>query len=124
MAAGYLLGIDQNGRRGTDHRVARSGGDRILALAELAQPFIYECLVDRAVETLGVGALLRGIREDAAPFELGLVEEAQQLIVVGFGFARIADDEVRAEGRIRLAAADVADAAQKPVAIAPATHAA
>ena len=71
----------------------------------------------------GVGALLAREGEEAAPVELRLLDEAQQLVVVGLGLARVADDEVRAEGGLGLAAADVVDAGEEPLAVAPAPHA-
>ena len=47
---------------------------------------------------------------------------AQQLVVIGLGLARVADDEVRAERGVGPAGADVVDAAQEPVAVAPPAH--
>ena len=42
--------------------------------------------------------------------------------MVGLGLARVADDEVAAERRVGLAVADVGDASQEAVAVAPAPH--
>ena len=50
-----------------------------------------------AVEVGGVGAVLPGVGEEPAPVELGGVDEGEQLVVVGLGLARVADDEVRPE---------------------------
>ena len=64
----------------------------------------------------------RRVGEEPAPVELGLLDEAEQLVVVGLGLARVADDEVAAERGLGLAGADVLDAAQEAVAVAPAPH--
>ena len=50
MAAGDPVDVDEHRRRRTDQRVARAGGDGILALAEFAQPIADECLVDRGMD--------------------------------------------------------------------------
>ena len=57
-----------------------------------------------AVEVGGVRAVLAAVGEEPAPVELGLLDEAQQLVVVGLGLARVADDEVAAERGVGLAA--------------------
>ena len=51
----------------------------------------------------GVRAVLGAVGEEAAPVELGRLDEAQQLVVVGLGLAGVADDEVAAERRVGLA---------------------
>ena len=75
-----------------------------------------------AVEVGGVRAVLAAVGEEPAPVEVGLLDEAQQLVVVALGLARVADDEVAAERGVGLAVADVGDAAQEAVAVAPAPH--
>ena len=54
----------------------------------------------RPVEVGGVGAVLPRVGEEPAPVELGGLDEREQLVVVGLGLARVADDEVRPEGRV------------------------
>ena len=77
---------------------------------------------DLAVEPGGVGAVLAAVGEEPAPVELGRLDEAEQLVVIVLGLTRIADDEVAAERRVGTAGADVGDAAQEPIAVAPPAH--
>ena len=93
----------------------RRGGDVVLQLAQLGQPLAHQPGVDRTVEVGGVRAVLAAVREEAAPVELGLLDEVEQLVVVGFGLAGIADDEVAAERGVGLAVADVGDAVEEPL---------
>ncbi len=76
------------------------------------------------VEVGGVGAVLLGEREEAAPVELGGAHELEQLIVVVLGLTRVADDEVRAEGGARLGGPDGGDALEELVPVPPPAHAA
>ena len=71
---------------------------------------------------IGMGSLLGRVGEEPAPVELCCLDEGQELIVVGLGLARVADDEVRSERRVGLAPPDVVDATQEAVAVAPSTH--
>ena len=75
-----------------------------------------------AVELGGVGALLAAVGEEPAPVELGGLDETQQLVVVVLGLAGVADDEVAAERRVGRAGADVGDAPQEAIAVAPSAH--
>ena len=86
-----------------DQRVATAGGDVVLQLAQLGQALVHQARLDGTVEADGVRAFLGAVREEAAPVELGLLDESQQLIVVLLGLARVADDEVAAERSIGLA---------------------
>src|SRR3954465_10449811 len=79
-------------------------------------------VVDLAIEVGGISAVLTREREEPGPVELCLLDEAQQLVVVVLGLARIADDERRAERRLWFPAADVSDALEEAGAVAPATH--
>src|SRR5207245_503306 len=69
-----------------------------------------------------VRAVLPGVREEPGPVELSRLQEPQQLVVVLLGLARVADDERRTEGGVRMARPDGADSLQEPVAVTPATH--
>ncbi len=78
--------------------------------------------VDRPVEVGGVRAVLAAVGEEPAPVELRLLDEVQQLVVVGLGLARVADDEVAPERGVGLAVADVGDAVEEALPVAPAAH--
>ena len=94
----------------------------VLQLGQLAEALGHQPGRHLAVEVGRVRAVLAAVGEEAAPVELGRLDEAQQLVVVALGLARVADDEVAAEGGVRLAPADVVDAPQEAVAVAPAAH--
>ena len=79
--------------------------------------------IHRAVQIGGVGAVLERVGEEAAPVELRRLDEAQQLVVVLLGLARVADDEVRAERGVGAQRADLLDALQVLLAVAPPPHA-
>ena len=70
-----------------------------------------------------MGAVLPGEGEEAGPVELRGGEELEEQVVVALGLAGVAEDERRAEGGGRLGGADVGDAAQEALAVAPAPHA-
>src|SRR2546425_702668 len=78
--------------------------------------------VASAVEVGRVRARLAREGEEPCPVELSVLHETQQLVVVGLGLARIADDERRAEGGVGLAPADRLDAPPEAAAVAPAPH--
>ena len=111
-------------QRGADQLVPPGGGDVVLAgcAAPPAARPPAPCGTD-AVEVGGVRAVLPAVGEEAAPVELRRLDERQELVVVLLGLARVADDEVGAEGGLREAVADVGDAAQEPLAVAPPAHA-
>ena len=60
--------------------------------------------------------------KETAPIQLGFFDEAQQLVVVFLGLTRVANNEVASERGVWAESADVGNALQEPVAIAPATH--
>src|SRR4051794_29664109 len=115
--------VDQHLDPAVDEAGARGGGDPVLALAQLEEPFLDEPGVDPAVERGGQRAVLRREGEEAGPVEPRLVEEGQEEVVVVLGLPRVADDERRAEGRLGLPGPDRLDPAEEPVAVAPAAHA-
>ena len=69
-------------------------------------------------------ALLRAEGEETAPIQLGFLHEAQQLVVIFLGLARVANNEVTSERGVWAERADVGNALQESVAIAPAAHSA
>ena len=71
-----------------------------------------------------MGPLLAAKGEEPAPVQVGSLHEGQQGVVVLFGLAWVADDEVGAQGGFGLDAADVSDALQEAFAVAPPPHAA
>ncbi len=71
-----------------DEFVTSGPRDRLLALAQLGQTLVDQAAVDLAVEPRGVRPVLLGEGEEAAPVELRLVDERQQLVVVVLGLAR------------------------------------
>ena len=124
MAAPDTRRVDQHLQRAADQLVPPVRGDGVLQLAELAQPVGHEPGRHRPVEAGGVRADLGAVGEEPAPVDLRLLDEPQQLVVVALGLTGVADDEVAAEGGLRLAGADVGDAAQEAVAVTPPPHAA
>ena len=68
-------------------------------------------------------ALFWAEREEAAPIQLGFLHEAQQLVVVFLGLAWVANNKVAAKRGVWAERADVGNALQEPVAIAPTAHA-
>ena len=76
-----------------------------------------------AVEIDGIGALLRREGEEPRPVELRLRDEAQQLVVVVLGLARIPDDERRPKRGVGFALPDGRDPFEKTTAVAPPPHA-
>ena len=71
-----------------------------------------------------MGPLLAAKGEEPAPVQVGSLHEGQQGVVVFLGLARVADDEVGAQGGFGLDAADVGNALQEALAVAPPPHAA
>ena len=98
------------------------GGDRVLQLSQLGQPLVPQPGGDGAVQAGRVGAGLLGVGEEPAPVELGLLQEPQQLVVVGLGLAGVADDEAGPEGGVGLGPADGGDPLQELLAAPPAPH--
>ncbi len=115
--------VDEDLARLTDERVALGGGDGVLQLGALAQPLEGKAGRDLVGQAGGVGAVLPREGEEAGPVELGRGEELEEQVVVALGLAGVAEDERRAEGGGRLGGADVGDAAQEALAVAPAPHA-
>ena len=116
-------GVDQDLDHITDEPVPPLGGDRVLELGTLAQAFGHQLLGDLIGEVGGERAVLAAEGEEPHPVQLGLAQPGQELVVVGLGLARIADDERGPEGGRGLGPADVADAVQEALALPPSTHA-
>ncbi len=124
MAAGLARAVHEHLEVAPDEQVAAGRGDRVLLVAQLGQALGDELRGHLTVEGGAVGSLFSRVREEPAPVELGLVDEVEQLIVVVLGLARVADDEVRPERSRRLDGADVGDAGEELLAVAPPAHAA
>ena len=91
VAAGDAGGVHEHFDLGADQIVTSGGGDGVLALAQLGQPLVARAAAATdAVEVGGVGAVLARVGEEPAPVELGVVDEGEQLVVVGLGLARVA----------------------------------
>ena len=108
--------------RRADEFVATRRRDGVLQLGQLTESLGDERCGHLAVEPGRIRAVLAAEGEEAAPVELGLLDEAEQLIVVALRLTGVADDEVAAERRVGTAGADVGDAPEEPIAVAPATH--
>ena len=115
-------GVDEDLDLAADQLVAAGRRDRVLQLGQLTEPLAHQPRRDLPVEVGRVRAVLPAVGEEPAPVQLGLLDEPQQLVVVLLGLTRVADDEVAAEGGVRLATADVVDAPQEALAVAPPAH--
>ena len=99
--------IDQAALHGADLGFEPRGGNLRLPLHEARQALLLHFLGHRIGQLVGGRAVDRRIGERADAIELRLVEEVEQLLELGFGLAREADDEGRADGEVR---ADLAPA--------------
>ena len=94
--------VDEDRHRATDQVVAPGRGDVVLHAPQLEEPLGDQAGGHGAVEVGRVGAVLLRVGEEAAPVELGLLDEVEQGVVVGLGLARVADDEVGPEHGVGL----------------------
>ena len=69
-------------------RVATVGRDVVLQLAQLGEALVHQLRIDGAVEVGGIRAVFAAVAEETAPVELRLLDEIEQLVVVGLGLAR------------------------------------
>src|SRR6516225_8893177 len=122
VTSGQTRRVDQHVDGGADEGVAPRRGDDVLALAQLGQPLSGQDGIDLVVEGGGVRTVLFAVDEEAAPVESGVLHEGEEGVVVGLGLARVADDEVGSEGSVGPPPADVGDAAEEAVAVAPPPH--
>ena len=107
-----------------DHFVTAVGGDGVLELGALAQPVEGELGRDLVRAGRRHGSPPRREREETGPVQAGLGQELEEQVVIALGLARVAQDERGPEGRRGLGGADVGDAPQEALAVAPAPHAA
>jgi hypothetical protein len=119
---GPRRGVDQHLDRRADQGITTRCGDLVLQLAQFGEPLAHQGGIDAAVEVGGIGAVLAAVGEEAAPVELRLLDEVEELVVVGFGLAGIPDDEVAAERRVGFALTDLRDSIEESLPVAPAAH--
>ena len=108
---------------GSHEGVTARGGDAVLKLGQLEQTLGNEGVVHGTIEAGGVGPLLSRERKEPGPVELGVLEEAQQQVVIGLGLTRVPDDERGPEGGLGLPPSNRLDPSQEPVAVTPPAHA-
>ncbi len=88
MRAADARCVDEHRHGRADQRVATVCGDVVLQLAQFGESLVHQLRIDGAVEVGGVGAVLAAVGEEPAPVELRLLDEVEQLVVVGLGLAR------------------------------------
>ena len=91
--------------------------------AQFGNALVHQRWVDMIWQRHCMRALFRAECKETTPIQLGFLHEAQQLVVVFLGLARVANNEVASERGVWAERADVGNALQESVAIAPAAHA-
>src|SRR6266536_3056453 len=101
--------LDQHLEPAADPACLHLGEDAVLQLLEPLDPGAGGARGHAPVEAERGGAVLRRVREEGDPVEPGLLEEALELAHVRLALAGEAQDEVGAEGRVRVQRADAAE---------------
>ena len=122
VAAGDAGRIHQHSHSPAQQLTAARFGDSILGFSQFSQAFGDETGGHMVGKVGSISALFGRESKESAPIQLGRLYEFQKLLMVCFGFARIAHDEVGTKCSIWFLTADVLDSAEEPVAFTPAAH--